>query len=237
MSIPASFMTATASGFSAPGSRPALWASKRSLQRWFIQASAIWLRALLWMQTKRTFSFPMVAPPMKILFCGPCRSALELLVKPGELRPVGVPDGRLVLAQGLDGDEVHDLVGGESRFVDGLESAFQHLLDPLPCLLVGEAEGLAQLQKLVELEPQVGGTHRRDDRIGLEFFLVHLGAVAQLFEKPGEVLFFLCCDPRAEGDGIVAFIDDGWGIGDHPDDPVETAQFLREGLDGKLRRQ
>ena len=53
-------MTATARGFRAPGSRPALSASKRSPQRWFIQASAIWLRALLWMQTKSTFFFSMV---------------------------------------------------------------------------------------------------------------------------------------------------------------------------------
>ena len=55
MSIPTSFMTATASGFRVPGSRPALSASKRSPQIWFIHASAIWLRALLWMHTKSTF--------------------------------------------------------------------------------------------------------------------------------------------------------------------------------------
>lgn len=38
-------------------SSPALCASKTSPHRWLSQASAIWLRALLWTQMKRTFDF------------------------------------------------------------------------------------------------------------------------------------------------------------------------------------
>jgi len=44
-------------GLTVPGSSPALCASKDSGHRWLSQASAIWLRALLWMQTKRTLFF------------------------------------------------------------------------------------------------------------------------------------------------------------------------------------
>jgi hypothetical protein len=46
-------MTPTASGLSSPGSRPALTASNFSPAKALRKASAIWLRALLWTQTKR----------------------------------------------------------------------------------------------------------------------------------------------------------------------------------------
>ena len=44
-------------GLSRAGSSPALCASNSSPQIWFRNASAIWLRVLLWMQTNRTFFF------------------------------------------------------------------------------------------------------------------------------------------------------------------------------------
>src|SRR6267143_3956785 len=57
MSIPVSRRTSTASGLSLPGSSPALVASKNSPHRLLSNAAAIWLRALLWTQMKRTFFF------------------------------------------------------------------------------------------------------------------------------------------------------------------------------------
>src|SRR5215831_621776 len=60
MSIPISFMVSTTMGLSLPGSRPALCASNCSPQIWLRNASAIWLRALLWMQMKRTSLFRII---------------------------------------------------------------------------------------------------------------------------------------------------------------------------------
>src|SRR5471032_2372738 len=57
ISIPISCIASTTIGFNFPGSSPALCASNSSPQIWFRKASAIWLRALLWMQTNRTFFF------------------------------------------------------------------------------------------------------------------------------------------------------------------------------------
>src|SRR2546421_9189190 len=70
MSKPASSITATTEGLSSPGSRPALWAANSSPQILFKNASAIWLRALLWIQTKRTFFFMVVSSGPRFGFGG-----------------------------------------------------------------------------------------------------------------------------------------------------------------------
>src|SRR5450432_2012461 len=57
ISMPTSRITSTTVGLRLPGSSPALCASNSSPQSCFRNASAIWLRALLWMQTNKTFFF------------------------------------------------------------------------------------------------------------------------------------------------------------------------------------
>src|SRR3954453_784929 len=57
MSIPSSCMAAITIGFNFPGSIPALNASNSWPKTSLRNASAIWLRALLWMQTNRNFFF------------------------------------------------------------------------------------------------------------------------------------------------------------------------------------
>lgn len=57
MSIPISCSPSTAKRLSVPGSSPALCASRKSPHISLSNAAAIWLRALLWTQMKRTFFF------------------------------------------------------------------------------------------------------------------------------------------------------------------------------------
>ena len=66
--MPPSAIASTTSGFSVPGSMPALLARKNSGQMRFSHASAICERALLWMQTKSTLVFMEVVRAL----CPPC---------------------------------------------------------------------------------------------------------------------------------------------------------------------
>src|SRR5262245_8602616 len=61
ISMPISCIASTTIEFNVPGSSPALSASNASPQISFMKASAIWLRALLWMQMKMARFFVMTS--------------------------------------------------------------------------------------------------------------------------------------------------------------------------------
>jgi hypothetical protein len=75
ISIPISFMTRTASGFTRLAWAPALAASNRSPARWRRNPSAIWLRQEYWVPRNKTFSLTIVLPPCssncRLTYCSP----------------------------------------------------------------------------------------------------------------------------------------------------------------------
>src|SRR6056297_988895 len=64
MSYPSSAITCTTRGFRVPGSSPALSAANFSPPISLRKVSAIWLRALLWMQINSTFFLLLMSTPL-----------------------------------------------------------------------------------------------------------------------------------------------------------------------------
>src|SRR6056297_1405428 len=64
MSYPSSAITCTTRGFRVPGSSPALSAANFSPPKSLRKVSAIWLRALLWLQLNSTFFLLLMSTPL-----------------------------------------------------------------------------------------------------------------------------------------------------------------------------